>query len=189
MIHSLAFILPDPEHSPVTRAVLVAGYLAAALCWLRAGWQTEAAPEKSSRRCWLLGTGLLFLLAANKAFDFRSQCETFIRTMAQDGGWYERRQPVQFFLAVVLPILAGLLVVGWLWLKGRPFIRRHPLALAGWFLLLLYLALRQVQEWKPSLAWLAAVHYHQWRLVLEAAGIGLAIRAAITARPEPPKKI
>ena len=184
MIFLFAFSLPDPEHSPLARAVLVLGYLAAALCWLAAGWRARAAHEKSSGRWWLLGAFFLFLLAANKAFDFRTQCEIFIRMTAKATGWYERRQPEQFFLAIILPIVAGLCVLALLRTQARQFVREHPLALTGWVLLLLYLALRQALEWKPADDWLASVKYFQWRLVLEAAGIGLVILAAVTARKE-----
>lgn len=189
MIHLLAFILPDPEHSPWARSVLVLGYLAAALCWLKAGRRAGAAHDRPSARWWMLGAFLLFLLATNKAFDFRTQCELFIRMIAKATGWYERRQPVQFFLAIILPVVAGLFVLTLLRTKARPFVRDQPLALAGWCLLLLYLALRQSQEWKPALAWLTSVKYHQWRLALEAAGMGLVILAALTARKEKNQKL
>jgi hypothetical protein len=52
-------------------------------------------------------------------------------------------------------------------------------------LLLLYLALRQTQEWKPVLPWLSAIRYYDWRLALEAAGIMLVVLAALIARPPP----
>jgi hypothetical protein len=182
MIHSLAFIVPDPEHSPLARFILTSGYLAAALCWLKAGWRARAAQERSSERWWLLGAVFFFLLATNKAFDFRNQCETFIRMIAKTNGWYDRRQPEQFFLAIILPVVAGLFVLALWRTKARPFFRGHPLALLGWFLLLLYLALRQTLEWKPALNWLTTAKYFQWRLVLEAAGIALGILAAVTAQ-------
>ena len=164
------------------RAVLVLGYLVAALCWLKAGLRERAASEKLSGRWWLLGAFLLFLLAMNKAFDFRSQCELFIRLTAKADGWYDRRQPVQFLLAVIVPVVAGLFALMLVLTKARRFVRDHPLAPLGWFLLLLYLALRQSQEWKPVFLWLASIQYDQWRLVLEMAGIGLVILAAVTAK-------
>jgi hypothetical protein len=45
-----------------------------------------------------------------------------------------------------------------------------------------YLALRQSQEWKPALAWLEAVNYRDWRMVLEIVGIGLLIGSAAMSR-------
>ena len=172
--------LPDPEHSPLLRALLVLGYLVAAACWGRHGARTDP-----NRRWWLLGAFLLFLLAMNKAFDFRTQCETFIRTLAQANGWYQQRQPVQFLLAILLPLAAGLFLLLLLRTKARRFAREHPLMLPGWFLLLLYLALRQSQEWKPALHWLTLLHYHQWRLLLEMAGLALVTLAAVRAGNQP----
>jgi hypothetical protein len=181
MIPSFTFNLPDPEHSSLARAVLVLGYLAAALCWLKAGWRARAAREKYSERWWLLGAFLLFFLATNKAFDFRTQCEAFLRMAAKATGWYERRQPVQFVLAILLPVVAGLFVLTFLWTHARQFVREHPLALPGWFLLFLYLALREALEWKPALDWLTSLKYFQWRLGLELAGVGLTALAAVAA--------
>lgn len=183
-MHSSAFLLPDPEHSPLARAVLVLGYLTAARCWLQAGGRAKADGEKSPGRWWRRGAILFFLLAANKAFDFRTQGETFFRMTAKAGGWYEQRQPVQFFLAIILPVVAGLFVLTLLRTKASRFFRDHRLALAGWFLLFLYLALRQASEWKPAFNWLVSLNYYQWRIALEAGGIGLGILAAVRARPK-----
>ena len=190
MIHSLAFTLPDSERLPLVRAVLVLGYLAAALCWLRAGRRAKAASESSSARWWLLGALLLFLLATNKVFDFKTQCEALIRALAKANGWYDRRQPVQFVLAILLPVVAGIFgLILLLRTRARQFVQAHPLALFGWFLLLLYLALRLAQEWKPALNWLVSIKYHQWRLGLEVAGMGLVILAAVTSQKKKAPKL
>jgi hypothetical protein len=53
---------------------------------------------------------------------------------------------------------------------------------------LLYIVLRQSQEWKPVLQLLKAIRYHDWRLALEAAGIGLVALAALMVKAEPPAK-
>jgi hypothetical protein len=42
-------------------------------------------------------------------------------------------------------------------------------------MLLLYLSIRQSQEWKPILPWLQTVGYYNWRLALEAGGIALVL--------------
>ena len=118
----------------------------------------------------------------NKAFDFRTRCETFIRMTAHATGWYEQRESAQFFLALILPAGAGLFLLILLRTKARQFVRDHPLALSAWFLLFLYFALRQAQEWKPALDWLAFVKYHDWRLALEVGGIGLGMGAVLSAR-------
>jgi len=65
--------------------------------------------------------------------------------------------------------------------NGRLFFRRHLSALCGWVLLLLYLMLRQSQEWKPVLPWLQTIGYYDWRLALEAAGIALVVLARFSA--------
>ena len=52
-------------------------------------------------------------------------------------------------------------------------------------LLLLYLVLRQAQEWKPAFRWLSSIRYQDWRLALEAAGLLLVVLAAVLARPPP----
>jgi hypothetical protein len=95
---------------------------------------------------------------------------------------------MQFVVAVVLPSVLAVLTGIFLATKGRMFLRRHPLALAGWVLLLLYLALRQTQEWKPVLPWLSAIRYYDWRLALEVAGMVLVVLAALVAHPPLPPR-
>jgi hypothetical protein len=59
------------------------------------------------------------------------------------------------------------LVAAWLWWRsGSPS--------SG-----VYLALRQSQEWKPAIAWLEAVNYRDWRIVLETVRIGLLVGSAV----------
>ena len=178
----MAYLLPDPEHSTAARTLLVLGYVGAALCWLRASRRARLGPSGSASGWWLLGALLLFLLAANKQFNLRGQFEAGFRALARAGHWYDQRRPAQFAVAVVLPSVLAISTGLFLAVKGRNFLRRQPLALAGWALLLLYLALRQTQEWKPALRWLAALRYHDWRLALEAAGILLVVVAALLAR-------
>jgi hypothetical protein len=131
---------------------------------------------------WRLGAGLLTLLAINKLFELRLLSEAGIRALAKAGNWYDRRQPVQFILAIVLPLVMAVIVVVFTVTKGKAFLWRRPAALAGWTFLLLYLALRQSQEWKPALAWLEAIHYWDWRMALEIAGIVLVICSALMSR-------
>ena len=178
----LAYLLPDPEQSALMRLLLAIAYAFAAFCWLRAwrGGRTRAAPDFSG--WWLLGAVLLFLLALNKVFQFRGVCEDSFRGLAKAGGWYERRQPMQFVLAMLLPSVLAIVAAVFLATRGRAFVRSNKLALLGWILLLLYLSLRQTQEWKPILPWLERVRYYDWRLGLEAAGIGLVIAAALLAQ-------
>jgi hypothetical protein len=182
----LAFLLPDPERSMAARSLLVLGYVVAALCWLRAYRQARPGSADSFSRWWFLGTVLLFLLALNKYFDLRGQFELGIRALAKSEHWYDRRQPAQFVVAVVLPAVLAILTGIFLATKGKTFLRRHPLALAGWVLLLLYLVLRQTQEWKPAIRWLSAMKYYDWRLALELAGMLLVVLAALIAHPPLP---
>ena len=179
----LAYLLPDPEHSTAARSILVLGYVVAALCWLRSYRRARLGSTDPFSRWWLLGAVLLFLLATNKLFNLRVQCEAAIRALAKTENWYDRRQPMQFVVAVVLPCVLAVLTATFLATKARMFIRRHPLALAGWVLLLLYLALRQTQEWKPVLPWLSAIRYYDWRLALEVAGMLLVVLTALIAHP------
>jgi hypothetical protein len=178
-----AYLLPDPEHSSAARSLLVLGYLAAAFCWLRANRRARPGTAESLSGWWLLGAVLLFLLAVNKLFNLRVQFEAGIRALAKAGHWYDRRQTIQFVVAIILPSVLAIVTAAFLAVKGRTFLKRHPLALAGWSLLLLYLALRQTQEWKPILPWLRAIRYYDWRLALELAGMLLVGVAALTARP------
>ena len=174
----LGYLLPDPEHSIVARLLLVAGYFAAGLCWLRARRRARASADVFSG-WWLLGSVLLFLLMANKLFNLRVQAEAAVRALAKAGNWYDRRQSAQFVLAMVVPVVLGLGTAIFMATKTRKFFRRHPIALAGWSLLLLYLALRQTQEWKPVLPWLERIRYYDWRLALETLGILLVVVAAV----------
>ncbi len=180
-----AYVLPDPEHSPTARVILIVGYVLAAACWLRASRRARVAPSGSFSRWWLFGAILLFLLAINKQFDLRGQFEAGIRALAKSGQWYDQRRPMQFVVAVVLPAVLAVFAGAFMVTRARIFLRCHPLALGGWVLLLLYLALRQAQEWKPALRWLSSIRYHDWRLALEAAGMLLVVLAAVLARPPP----
>jgi len=180
-----AYVLPDPEHSPTARVILIVGYVLAAACWLRASRRARVASSGSFSRWWLLGAILLFLLAINKQFNLRGQFEAGIRALAKSGHWYDERRPMQFVVAVVLPSVLALFAGAFMVTRARIFLRCHPLALWGWVLLLLYLALRQAQEWKPALRWLSSIRYHDWRLALEAAGMLLVVLAAVLARPPP----
>jgi len=182
----VAYLLPDPEHSTGTRELLVLGYIVAAFCWLRTGWRARREAAGSSSGWWWLGATLLFLLAINKQFNLRGQFEAGIRALAKAGQWYDHRRPMQFVVAIVLPSVLALVTAAFLAVKGRTFMCRNPLALGGWLLLLHYLALRQSQEWKPVLPWLAAMRYYDWRLALEVAGMGLVALAASLAHPPPP---
>jgi uncharacterized membrane protein YhaH (DUF805 family) len=184
----LAYFLPDPEHSTATRELLVVGYVAAAFCWLRASKRGRSESAGSFWRWWLVGAVLLFLLAINKQFSLRGQFEAGFRALAKAQHWYDQRQPMQFVLAIVLPSVLALLTAVFLGMKGRIFLRHHPLALAGWAALLLYLALRQTQEWKPVLPFLSAMRYYDWRLALEVGGMLLVVLAALIARPSAPSR-
>jgi hypothetical protein len=186
MTSLIAYLLPDPEHSVAARSLLVVGYVVAGACWWRASRRPGSAQTKVFSKWWLLGATLLLLLAANKLLNLRGCFEAGIRALAKSGDWYDQRVPVQFFFAVVLPALLAALTGFFLAAKGRRFLRSHHLALTGWILLLLYLVLRQAQEWKPALSWLNAIHYHDWRLALEVAGILIvALAALIAERSEP----
>jgi hypothetical protein len=171
--------LPDPEHSTLARFVLTAAYLISAWLWWRAGTRTLTIADSF---LWRLGAMLLFLLAMNKLFNLRLVFEAGMRAIAKSGNWYDRRQPVQFVVAIVLPLLVAAVVVIFTLTKGKTFLWRRPTALAGWIFLLLYLALRQSQEWKPALAVLEAFHYRDWRIGLEIVGIGLLIGSALMSR-------
>ena len=176
-----AYLLPDPEHSSVARSLLVIGYVAAALSWLRAGQRARQALDGSFSRWWFLGALLLFLLAINKQFDLRAHFEDGFRALTKAAHWYDRRQPLQFVLAVVLPCGLAVVAGAILATKARGFVTSHRLGLVGWLLLLLYLTLRQAQEWKPLLPWLESLRYHDWRLALELAGMLLVALAALLA--------
>ena len=179
------YLLPDPEHSLLARSLLAGGYVAAGLVWLRASRRTRHGESGSFAYWWCVGAVLLFLLALSKEFNLRGVFERGIRAIAKAGHWWERRQPMQFVVAVVLPALAAVFVGIVLATRGRAFVRNHRMALLGWVLLLLYLVLRQSQEWKGALPWLEAVHYHDWRLALEAAGIALVMLAGVIERAPP----
>jgi len=179
------YLLPDPEHSWVARSLLAAGYVAAGFVWLRTSRRTRQAKSGSFAFWWFLGAVLLFLLAISKEFNLRGVFELGIRAIAKAGHWWERRQPMQFMFAVVLPALAAVFVGIVLATRARAFVRSHCIAFLGWVLLLLYLVLRQSQEWKGALPWLQAVHYHDWRLALEVAGIALVVLAAVIERAPP----
>jgi hypothetical protein len=179
----LFLALPDPEHSTLARLVLTSAYLIAAWLWWRAGSKTATLADSF---IWRLGATFLLLLSINKLLNLRPLFESGIRTIAKSENWYDRRQPVQFVVAIVLPLLLAAIVVIFTLTKGKAFLRRRPAALAGWIFLLSYLALRQSQEWKPALPWLEAIHYRDWRLGLEVLGIGLVIGSAVMSRRASP---
>lgn len=178
-ISLFGYALPDPEHSTGARVFLVVGYAVAAWLWWRAGRQTKLAADSF---LWRLGAVLLFLLALNKLFNLRLVSEAGMRALAKSGHWYDHRQPVQFAVAIALPFVCAVLTSIFFATKGRAFFRRHGSALWGWVMLLLYLTLRQTQEWKPVLPWLATIGYRDWRLVLEASGIAFVAFSAFALR-------
>jgi hypothetical protein len=175
----LLMALPDPEHSTLARLILTSAYVIAAWLWWRSGKNNATYGDSY---LWRLGSTLLFLLAVNKLFNLRPVFAAGIRTIAKNGNWYDSRQPVQFVVAIVLPLLLAAIVVIFTLTKGKVFLGSRPAALAGWILLLLYLAMRQSQEWKPALAWLEAIHYRDWRIVMEVMGIVLLIGSAVRSR-------
>jgi hypothetical protein len=152
----LFLALPDPEHSTPARLVLTSAYLVAAWLWWRSGARTKTVAESF---IWRQGAILLFLLAVNKFFNLRLLFEDGMKAVAKSGNWYDSREPVQFVLAIVLPLLLAAIAMIFTLTKGKVFLGRRPAALAGWIFLLLYIALRQSQEWKPALACLEAIHY------------------------------
>ena len=98
----LFLALPDPEHSTPARLVLTSAYLVAAWLWWRSGAQTTTVADSF---LWRLGATLLFLLAVNKFFNLRLLFEDGMKAIAKSGNWYDSREPVQFVLAIVLPLL------------------------------------------------------------------------------------
>jgi hypothetical protein len=108
-----------------------------------------------------------------------------IRSFATATGWWEHRQPFQFFLAIILPALGGLVFASLALTRARQFARCHPLTVVGWLLVYLYLACRQSLEWKPALHWLVSIHYFDWRLLPELAGMLLLCAAAFRAGRQP----
>ena len=178
----LLLAFPDPEHSRLTRLLLTCAYLLAAWLW----WRSGTTGTISNSFLWRLGAALLLLLAVNKLFNLRPIFEAGLRAIAKSGNWYDRRQPVQFAVAIVLPLLLAAVALIFTLTKGKAFLGRRPAALAGWILLLVYLALRQSQEWKPALAWLEAVNYRDWRILLEIVGVGLLIGSAGMGRRSSP---
>ncbi len=123
----------------------------------------------------------MLLLAVNKEFNLRGLFEQGFRALAKAENWYEKRRPMQFVVAVALPSVLALIGAIFLATKGRAFFRAQKVALVGWLLLFVYFALRQCQEWKPMLRVLDAIHYHDWRLALEVAGILLVGLSAVAA--------
>jgi hypothetical protein len=167
----------------LARALLAIGYVAAALFWLRASRRDRLATNGAFSRWWLVGAVLLILLAINKQFNLRGHFEEGFRALARAGNWYDRREPMQFIVAIVLPLVLALLAGIVLATNARAFFRSHRMALIGWLALLLYLALRQTQEWKPMRPLLEVLRYRDWRLALEVAGMLLVNAAAILACP------
>lgn len=174
----LLLTLPDPEHSRLARFILTFAYLIAAWLWWRSGARAATVADSF---LWRLGAALLFFLAMNKLLNLRILYDAGMRAIAKSGDWYDSRQSWQFVVAIVLPLLLAAFVILTL-IKGKVFLWRRPAALAGWIFLLLYLALRQSQEWKPALDWLEAIRYREWRLGLELVGIGLLIGSALMSR-------
>ena len=174
----LFFLLtfPDPEHSSVARTLIALGYALAALLWWRAGSRPQNAKDSY---WWRLGAGLLGLLTINKIFDLRIAVEDGLRAIVKELGWYDHRQPLQFAVAIVLPLMLVVAAAVLLRTEGMAFFRRHLAAAFGWLFLLSYHGFRQVVEWKPALAGVAAIGYFDWRILLEAGGIALVSFSAL----------
>ncbi|MEO0820618.1 MAG: hypothetical protein AAF074_09365 [Pseudomonadota bacterium] len=111
----------------------VAGYFAAAMLALAVAARPGRFPAESRRREALFWAGMVLVLLAlgiNKQLDLQSFATAIGRCVAQAGGWYEARRPVQ--LAAVLA-LAGAVCLGGLGLALllRGTLARNGLALAG----------------------------------------------------------
>ena len=175
---SLLYMLPDPEQSTSARAFLVAAYAFAAWCWCRAA---RKAGSDYDSYWWWVGTVGLILLSINKLFNLRLVFGDTIRVIVKAGNVYYRDHVAQqFVFAIVLPLVLGVVTARILMTKSKAFFEGRASALIGWVLLLLYLVLRQTQEWKPSIVVLNMIRYHDWRLGLELAGIAFVVFAALS---------
>jgi hypothetical protein len=174
------------SHDPFAAWFIVAAYVIAIGCcvraWRRDGEEASQAPQQRRREYapgfWLLVAALLALLAVNKPLDLHNIITDYGRQAARTGGWYENRRSVQlvFSIAVAAASLLALLLVA---LRLRKRVGRYALALAGLWLLVVFIGLRvasfhHVDQWFGTR--LRGVKLH-W--IVELLAIGTIIAGAI----------
>lgn len=116
----------------------VAAYAAAGMLCLRAG-----SVRKRDRRFWMALGALLLALMVNKQLDLQSALTATGRCIAQIQGWYDSRRMVQaIFIVFLLGFSVGLF--GLALKKMKRSLHRTGLALAGFALLLCFVAIRAV---------------------------------------------
>lgn len=169
----------------------VAVYAAAVCCCVLAVRRARSlGAPRAERRFWICCTAGMVLLGVNKQLDVQGLVVQVARGIAQDGGWYDRRAPVQrvaVLTAATLGVL-GTCAVGWLLRRSLPAI--WP-ALVGIAMLALFISARLTSWHRIDVLLSEGVVKLKW--VLEAGGAGLvgiaaawrAMRLKQLGSPEP----
>jgi hypothetical protein len=179
---------------------VVAYFVGALLCWKAAAkaaaierTRVPAAPPPSSFRrggaklFWgVLGLMLAFL-GVNKQLDLQTWLTFFVKGLAQNGGWYEQRRPVQAAFVIVIA-LAGLASLAglkhWVGKTTRPM----RVALAGAIFLGCFVIIRASSFHHVDQMLGMKLEGFKLNWLLELGGIGCIASAALSAlrsRPVP----
>ncbi|MFM7133247.1 MAG: hypothetical protein ACKO0W_02915 [Planctomycetota bacterium] len=149
----------------------VAVYAAAACCCAlvvrRA--RMHGAP-RAERRFWICCTAGMVLLGINKQLDLQGLVVQIAREIAQEGGWYDDRAPVQrvAILSAATLGVVGTCTAGWLLRRSLPAI--WP-ALVGIAMLAIFISARLTSWHRIDVLLSEGVVKLKW--VLEAGGAGL----------------
>ena len=119
----------------------VASYLACAVVSLSAGWTGRRMGKDGG--FWFSICILMILLGINKQLDLQSLFTEIGRQVASHQGWMEQRRLVQFWFIVCLGS-AAILSFSLLATLRTDLFRRHKMAFAGLFFLVLFIMIRAV---------------------------------------------
>jgi hypothetical protein len=113
MINFVVLALADADFADW---ITVAAYLLAAIfCWL-AGRRSAATGHRKERRFWIISALALIFFGVNELLDLQTLISTVGRDVAEAGGWYEDRRPIQYAFVAALGLAAlvfGLGLLRW----------------------------------------------------------------------------
>lgn len=160
--------------------LITLGYAAvAALCAVAA--RSVSADESRDRRFWLAVSASFAILAINKELDFQTIVNDWIRAVAKEQGWYERRDTIRALFVGTVAAGCGAMLLALLWLL-RTAPRAMKLALLGLTVLGVFVVLRAAWFHHAGVLVNRGISIQQWSSILEPAGIGIVALAATIHR-------
>ncbi|HEY3856231.1 MAG TPA: hypothetical protein VGO67_17735 [Verrucomicrobiae bacterium] len=148
---------------------VVAAYLAAAMCCIRAALKSRNNLKQSRAVVWwILAAGLVFL-GINKQLNLQTLMIVIGRNISDAGGWYGERRKIQLIFAIVFGAFSFAALI-WVWRKYGEFFRENPLMLAGAVILVLFVVMRSASINHVIALPIFGFKDDQWGWILEIMG-------------------